>query len=247
MLITLPAGPSSNLDWDPTLKGTYYLDFGWKTLDPFDTAAFNARMLAVEEFTKRFRHAKKVVLAKITGELSTFLKSSEKNELFCAELFSEYLHRLASALPDEAEPMILVETAGNFAAMVLIYCKRRFEHFKLITDLPIEGNQNVIISLPQDQLYDPAVFVPLYNSLENFKCIPEELLNEHWEGVDAIIVDPESLGPSGKRMLYGFEAAGGCIISTKDPLGFASESSLDNWNRSRGIRTPDPLLPKQLR
>ncbi len=131
--------------------------------------------------------------------------------------------------------------------MVLIYCKRRFEHFKLMTELPIEGDQKVIISLPQDQLYDPAVFAPLYNTIDNFKCIPEELLNEHWEGVDAIIVDPESLGPSGKRMLYGFEAAGGLIVSTKDSLGFASESSFDTWNRSRGIRTPYPLLPKQLR
>ncbi len=94
-MLTLPAGPSSALDWDPTLKGTYFLDFGWDALDPFDLALFNANMLAVEEFAKRFPHAKKAVLARTNGQFSKLLKFSEKmeqrslesglsHELFCA-------------------------------------------------------------------------------------------------------------------------------------------------------------------
>ena len=54
MLITLPADSSSNLDWDvdPHFKGIWHLDFGWKTLDPYDTAGFNSHLFAVEEFAK---------------------------------------------------------------------------------------------------------------------------------------------------------------------------------------------------
>lgn len=228
MLITLPADPSSNLDWEISADGLYFLDFGWKKLDPFDLATFNSNLLAVQEFAKRFPNAKRVVLARTDGHFSKFLAPSEKmeerslesglkHEIFCAELFSQYLHRLASALPDETEPVVLVDIANKdqFAEMVLLFCKRRFEHFQLMfsaISLPIEGEASTIVSLPQDQKYDPEIFGPIFSSLENFKCIPEELLNEHWDEVDSIIVDEQSLGPMGKRMLNGFEAAGGEIL-----------------------------------
>ncbi len=228
MLITLSADPSSNLDWEVTGDGIYFLDFGWTKLDPFDPALFNANLLAVQEFAKRFPNAKKVVLARTNGQFSQLLASSEKmeerslesglkHEIFCAELFSQYLHRLASVLPDETEPVVMVDIADNnhFAEMVLLFCKRRFEHFQLMfsaISLPIEGEAKTIVSLPEDQKYDPDIFGPLFRSLENFKCIPEELLNEHWDEVDSIVIDEQSLGPIGKRMLNGFEAAGGEIV-----------------------------------
>lgn len=248
MLITLPADSSSNLDWDvdPDFKGIWHLDFGWKALDPYDTAAFNSHLLAVEEFAKRLPNAKKVVLAKIQGKFSELLSASEKVEerfvesgalnfeLFCAQLFSEYIHRLASALPEEAQPMISIEMCAGqkFEEMVLIFSRRRFEHFQLIFTneaIPIEGDAKIAVSLPADSKYNLETFASLFNSLEgvDYKCIPEELLNEHWEGVDYLIVDPEFLGPAGKRMLYGFEAAGGVIVSTRGPIGFADETSLE--------------------
>lgn len=243
MIITLPADPSSNLDWEITSEGLYFLDFGWKTLDPFDPAVFNANLLAVEEFAKRFPDSKRVVLARTSGQFSRLLAPSEKmeerrlesgldEEIFCAELFSEYLHRLASVLPDDTEPVVMVDLSEreSLADMVLLFCKRRFEHFKLLfSDLavPIEGEASTIVSLPQDEKYDPELMGLLFNRLKNFKCIPEELLNEHWDEVDAIIVDPQTLGAAGRRMLCGFEAAGGLIISTGGPMGFENEASLD--------------------
>ncbi|MBS0630021.1 MAG: hypothetical protein JSS30_07370 [Verrucomicrobia bacterium] len=247
MLIHLPAGPMSSLDWDidPSEKGTYYLDFEWKALNPFDTAAFQFHLLAVEQFSRRFPNAKKVILAKTSGEFSKLFSPSEKlqlrseesglaNELFCAGVFSEYLHRLASGLPEETIPAILVDLNDpeKIAELMLLFCKRRFEHFQLVFSnivLPIEGEAKVIVSLPQDRKYEASTFAPLFNQLKSYKCIPEELLNEHWDEVDAIVVDPESLGAAGKRMLYGFEAAGGLIVTTRGSLGFANETSVDHW------------------
>jgi len=251
-VITLAADPSSNLDWniEDDRKGIWHLDFGWKNLDPYNTTLFNSYMLALDTFAKRFPNAQKVVLACTNGRFSEIFSSSERidetfkesgleYELFCAKLFSEYLHRLASALPEDAEPTLLVDIVDkeNFAELVLLFCKRRFEHFVLLFPnivLPIEGEAPIAISLPQDELYNPQTFVELFQKLQGrqFKCIPEELLNEHWVGVDYLIVDPESLGPSGKRMLYGFEAAGGQIISTRGPLGFAIETSFEEFLRS---------------
>jgi hypothetical protein len=250
-LITLQAGPTSNLDWelDAEQKGTYYLDFGWETINPFDFATFNSRLLAVEEFAKRLPQAEKVVLARIDGDFSKLIEQTEKldlicqesnvsPELVCADLFSQYLHRLASALGDETTPAIIVDISDTekIPDLMLLFCRRRFEHFELIFStiaLPIEGSQNVIISLPQDEKYQPSTFGPLFAGL-SCKCIPEELLNEHWDEVDAIIVDPDTLGPAGMRMLYGFDAAGGLIVSTRGPLGFSNETSLEEF-RSRGI------------
>ncbi len=247
MLKTLKAHPSSDLDWeiDPEQEVTWHLDFGWTVLDPFDEALFNANFLAVEEFAKRVPKAKKVVLAICDGQFADFIQVDEPMNLYCVELFSEYLHRLASVLPDEtiAEVRVDISKKQNFAEMMLLFCRRRFEHFSLEFSnihLPIEGDQKIAVSLPQDEKYDIEIFQKLFTDLSDysFKCIPEELLNEHWEGVDYLIVDPESMGDIGRRMLYGFEAAGGTIISTRGSLGFTNETSLEDFFGVEGFEPP---------
>ena len=229
----LPAHPGHDLDWDIDAKNetVYHLDFGWEKLDPFNEALLNANLLAVEEFVKKCPAACQVVLAHVNGDFGSFLASSEllearfqesslHFEVFCAQLASDYLHRLASALPDEMEPVILVDLKAelSFSKAVLLLCKRRFEHFQLKflnKFLPLEGDAAIMVSLPLDRRYCIETMEHIFSSLEGkkFKCIPEELLNEHWEGVDTLIVDPASLSEVGKRMLVGFEAAGGEIRS----------------------------------
>lgn len=232
-LIHLDAFPSSNLEWEITSEGTYFLDFDLTHFDPFDEGQFFARFLAVEEFVKRFPNAKEVVLGCVDGTFSALFKQTErfeqglaeKNidpEIYSATLFSQYLHRLASCLPDEMQPLLLCEIAPEqkIEEVVLPICRRRFEHFGIrFTNrvIPIEGEEAIAISLPQDEKYDPIALKSLFNALDGFKykCIPEEHLNEHWDGVDIVVVDEESLGDTGRRMLLGFEAAGGRVVYSK--------------------------------
>lgn len=213
--LTLDASPSSDLDWDLSEEGPYHLDFGWqnKPLNPHNPAHFNACMLAVEEFAKKAPEAGEVVLLASNGEFHKLLEG-DFDPLFAAQLMSEYLHRLASALPEEAIPTLLltINETQDFGEMVIRLCRRRFEHFQLkFTDrvIPVEGEARVAVALPSDEMYDPAHFNALFSSLEGFICIPEELLNEHWDGLDQIIVDPDLMSDTGRRMLLGFEAAGG--------------------------------------
>ncbi len=203
-LTLLDARPSSDLAWENvSFKGIFYLDFGG--FDLFDEAKFNANMLAVEEFAKRFPNAEKVILAWTNGQMED------------PQIFSDYLHRLASALPDITTPVLLCDITKEqkMEDLVIPFCKRRFAHFELLFSdqrIPIEGDESVIVVLPQDEQYDSVLFGALFASLDvEFKCIPEELLNEHWGGVDVLVVEPNSLGEVGKRMLLGFEAAGGKV------------------------------------
>jgi len=204
-LTTLDASPSSDLDWEEISRdGIFFLDFGG--IDLFDEAKQNANLLAVEEFSKCFPSAKEVILAKTDGKLEKL------------DVFSEYLHLLAAQLSDETVPILLceIEEEALLEDLVLALCRRRFEHFKLVFSkkrIPIEGDEKIVISIPQDAKYDPEVFKEIFSAvLEPFKCIPEEHLNEHWDGVDVLIVEPDSLGEMGKRMLLGFEAAGGKVV-----------------------------------
>lgn len=231
-LISLDASPSSDLKWETESAGTYFLDFHFEDLDPFDQGQFHAHLFAVEEFTRQFPHAKQVALAKVGGKFWPLLKKSAQmeemihenkvdREIFSAQLFSEYLHRLASALPEETTPLLLcdIPEEEKIEHLVMPFCRRRFEHFSLCflqKTIPIEGDAPLIVVLPQDTEYRPAVFSQIFESFrkEKFKCIPEELLNEHWDGVDLLVVEPSSLGKMGQRMLCGFEAAGGTIFYT---------------------------------
>lgn len=237
-MTTLCAKPSSDLDWpkkeDP--GGIYYLDFGWNQINPYNPAHLSSRQLAVEEFAKQFPSAKKVLFAISSGQFQNIFEFSEameekakespqNYELFCVELFSEYLHRLASLLPEEMTPFVFFDLPkeASFSKLALFLCKRRFEHLQLeFSDqvIPIEGNASTIISLPQDFLYDSEVFEKIFSQIQRpFKCIPEELLNEHWDGVDQVFFHKPTLGDIGQRMLYGFEAAGGEVIEIEQKNG----------------------------
>jgi len=204
----LDCRPSSDLDWKISDEGNYFLDFGFEDANFSDEGAFNARLFAVEEFAKRFPNAKEVILAELRKPI----------DLEFAEIFSDYLHRLASALPEDALPILVcyVEEKEKLKDWILPLCKRRFEHFDLRfpkKNIPISGSEKTIVVLPQDEKYDPIFFEEIFESLRTvpFKCIPEELLNEHWDGVDCLVIDQDSLGEMGRRMLLGFEAAGGEI------------------------------------
>ncbi len=218
---------ASDLSWeiDPDPEGKYTLDFGWNKINPLDEAAFHRDYFAVEAFSKAFPDAQQVVMAHLDGDFASLIEPTETLELqreeeglplqiFCAQLFSDYLHRLASALPEEAIPAVVVDPkkGSDRALLILLFSRRRFEHFQVLFEgdpLPIEGEASTVISLPQDDRFDPSFFGSLLQGEGSVKCIPEEFLNEHWDEVSEIVYDPQTLGELGERMLLGFEAAGG--------------------------------------
>ena len=207
-MIRLDARPSSDLDWDlSSQEHCYHLDFGWDEvpLDPYDEAHFNACVLAVEEFGKKIKTPCEVALLVSDGQFE-----------LPAQVLSEYLHRLASFLPDEVTPLLVlaIDEPFDFSELVIRLCRRRFEHFKLKFTkkvIPIEGEARTGVSLPADDCYDTIRFNAYFDQLEegSYICIPEEFLNEHWDGLDQILYDPELISDTGRRMLLGFEAAGG--------------------------------------
>jgi hypothetical protein len=64
-----------------------------------------------------------------------------------------------------------------------------------------------------------------------FRLIAESQLTSQWDHLDFLLYSPSGLSRQGKRMLQGFCAAGGTVISTGDLSGFPHEMSLGEWKR----------------
>ena len=220
---------TSYLQWTAPSSSdeAYTINFNFEELDLFDLATFNAYLLAVESFASKYPCSQKVTMASLDGSFDFIRRDTEKFEeaqaemklpadLVCAILFSDYLHRLASALLEEAVPTILIRSnsSKSQAEMIWLFCKRRFEHFQLEfidNPLPISGGASKILSLPQDESCHLINLEEQLDANPDCICIPEEYLNEHWDEAAEIIYDPETIGELGRRMLLGFEAAGGAI------------------------------------
>lgn len=274
-IVSLPAGLSSDFVWDlPKAQENlvWHLDFGWdqKPLSIYDEAHFNTYRLSIEELCKKISLPAKLILAYSDGIFSQLLAPSEtletryeeylveegiaptsfQYELFCATLFSEYLHRLASSLPEEVEAFLVFAIAPeqNFAKNILLLSRRRFEHFQLYfskESIPVlPCNAKIGISLPREKQWDEALFAPIFSMLKAknipFQCIPEELLNEHWEGIDYLLVDPKAVSSIGKRMLCGFSATGGTVVTLGEPLSFIDTITVENLKKEIGVEGFEP-------
>lgn len=254
-------------------------DYENKPFSPFDPLYFNAFNLALEafnqtvypQFTKRtlgvclykgdlnlFSRLKKC--AQLQEHYEEFLSdykadpSSFLNTLFGLNVFSDYVHRLASILPESVFPFCMLDATSypsSLAAMLL--CKRRFEHFLVavknkhfIRELNWQSGQinasypiskpSIALALPSDFLMSAQILDELKKLSERleqahivFRFIPEEYLNEEWHQLDEIIYLSSALTPKGLRMLQGFEAAGGSLICYGKPLGLEQEITLDTF------------------
>lgn len=232
-MITLSAHLSSDLAWDETLftgGGPFFLDFGWERapLDPFSELHYNSNCLAVQELVKRVKGGG-VCLLKASGAFASLIRSTPKVEslyeefceeknpftrhLFCATLLSDYLHKVASFLDDLHAPFIEIIPSPSLSKgeLALLFCKRRFPYFSLFDPnrvFPHNPSASIGILLPEDSLYVPSKYLP-YVARKEYRLIPEELFSECWDGLDLIYFDSETIGEIGKRMVQGFEAAGG--------------------------------------
>lgn len=208
---------SDDLSWTQP-EGICHLDFGWTGLLNLEDPAFiESHVLAV----KQLRPGKGVILYQ--GPLDIVRRIVGEDELEGANLFGAFMQRLAAFVPDEMTPYCFFTTEGFSRARALqLMSPDRFWNVTLD-----EQKHSLGFLLPQDSVFDQQIVESALPD-EPFRVIPELRLHEMWDGLDELIVLEETLTIQGKRQLQGFIAAGGKV-------------------RSRGIRTPDPLLPKQLR
>ena len=224
--VRLPAYPSHDLDWTQQLleigdsQVLIEFDFGWNKEPLFlnDPLPFQTSTLALEQFSRVLQgHCAGVILYRGSLSILSTLVSAEGEltPLEAATIFGNYLHRLASFLPDDVTSYCLFEDHAGFtageAAQLLSY--ERFTHVQLSLSAA-ESSEGVL--LPPDELCSPQLIQSLTDLLTQnplLRVIPERRLNELWNGLDELVVFEEILTLQGKRQLLGFEAAGGKIRS----------------------------------
>ncbi len=213
----LSARPTDDLDWEwiQGEKQLFCFDFG--EAKSSSEALFAAHLLALREFTIKIPTDDVAGVCFYSGPF--FPTNLEE-----AELFSDYLHRLAAELPFEIPIYCHFILRGDIEPALLAQqlSMRRFEHFELILEgHPLVGalrpsNASVGLVLPQDTLLASHKIRTEWNRLvlemkTSFRILPEELINEQWDGIDELIVLASGLTDLGERMLKGFEATGGAI------------------------------------
>jgi len=160
-------------------------------------------------------------LSKISVRPPSSLVQEHLFRVFCARLTSEYLHRLASLLPDTI-PVWMTLDVGNLpqdASLYHLLSKERFSHLHLdVRGSSIQMKEPIShgICFPADEAYHPDIFESLTALMKRlqkegipFRIISEEYLTESWDGLDTIHVIKNSLTTRGDRKLAGFIAAGG--------------------------------------
>ena len=210
--VILPAGLSSDLDWNldeaREAEGVLWeldFDFMW------DQAAFNSYILALDQFAKVWKEfserSKGVILYR--GSLD-IIRGIDADPVEAATIFGDLLHRLASFLPDEAKPYCLFDHSSlGKARTAQLLSKARFSHLHLSLE---ENTSTRGILLPSDEACTPEILAKLERLMDQIgphRMIPETMFNEMWDGLDEIYVIEEAVSLQGERHLKGFIAAGG--------------------------------------
>ncbi len=87
--------------------------------------------------------------------------------------------------------------------------------------------------MPYD-LFDQTIAFLEKQSI-SYHLFPESLMTENWRGLNHVLVFSETLTDEGIRMLRGFNAAGGVVITIGERLNLVEEIELEEFVRSRGI------------
>ena len=225
-LVILPAFLESDLNWcDVQIpEGLILWEFDFGLFSPqvtlTDSATFFSYTLAIEQFVKMLYSKFKertvgVVLYRGSIDVFSHIQVEEEGdpEVLRASIFADYLHRLASFLPEEVRPFCFFEGPCHFseAKFLQLTSKDRFWHIELSLESSVDFPQGVL--LPEDALFNEDRFERLLSSIEgNYRIIPEARLVEMWQGLDKLFVLEEAVSSQGQRKIKGFKAAGGEVI-----------------------------------
>lgn len=221
----LDASFASDLNWNLDVQSRVVeFDFGWGK-GPFlinDPALFQSYTLALDKFSKEIwpqvrEKCSTVILYR--GSLSILstivVADGELSPVEAADVLGNYLHRLASFLPEELQVIALFDETAQFSKgeIAHLLSQERFSHLQLSLN-PSNSSRGVL--LPLDEHCTPSIIQELtclLQEMADLRVIPERMLCELWNGLDELIVFEETLSPYGKRQILGFEAAGGKVRS----------------------------------
>ncbi|NNM43916.1 MAG: hypothetical protein HKM07_06190 [Chlamydiae bacterium] len=177
---------------------------------------------------------------------------------YCTSVFSEYLHRLISYLPDTLPVFCLLDVTeeSSFAKVAHLLSKERFPHVHLIIrgsiypfgellwddtcirSMPIQDNIIVGVCVPSEEICGLSHLSDLEIIIQDlsqkkipFRMIFESLLNEQWGELEEIVIISSGISVQGKRKLQGFCAAGGFVVSYGKKLGLIQEMSFEDYKK----------------
>lgn len=157
--------------------------------------------------------------------------------LFARDAVAEYLMTMAQRMPDALQLFARLEIDSSMSLVMetQLTHRERFDRLHLMVTnsrLPTLFNDEeafIGVCLPSYQLVDPKFYKGLESALEMllnkkmpFKLIPENFLTSEWDGLDYLIVLPETISTLGQRKLQGFSAAGGTILELINDKEFSS-------------------------
>ncbi len=274
-MIRLDTSIQSDLKWEGVKKGTdWFLDFGFNDKLPlFDQKTpFSSYAIAIDEFLNRFcddeceelnkvylfrgtlKHACSMVWSLGFEEDFESWKGEHPltdnlRDFYAIQVFSEYLHRLAAALPDRFEAYVHFQVSSDDSPS-LIAQMTSLEHFPYIK-VEVEGHPyfspereelaTVGVVFPPLAFAEEQAFVDIDALLEGlndldllFRLVPESHLTEEWCGLDDLILFSNYLSPQGERKARGFVAAGGQLVWVGKVQGLDREVSVERFLKSRG-------------
>jgi len=234
--IVLPAGTGDDLSWKKEeAEGKRIIwEMDWKREFSYtDSAFFSSQALALKECGRLFLEQTEGVIlyrGKAYPEIEDFDKYQQwlegKNDtpfyrnLYSTEVLYEYLHRLGSFLPDTFSIIACLDASntGSPAEQAYLFSLERAGHLKLdITGASIPTQRQEIsrgVCLPPIDGVCIETLDLFFLSLEgDYRIIPESVMNEHWDGLEELVVLEKFLTVRGKRMVQGFIAAGGEVVT----------------------------------
>ncbi len=157
-------------------------------------------------------------------------------KIFSIKMVMEYLHRLSSALPEEVLHYVVldlrdVENPLLFREML---SEEYFPYIKplVIADFPLAAEQpcflgakeisfsnfseptlGIVLPNRADKKLLNALFSLLDKNKIGYRTFPEHLMVEQWSGLDDMLVMTDSISDEGIRMLKGFIAAAGRVVT----------------------------------
>lgn len=155
-------------------------------------------------------------------------KSIEKSS-FLSQIFSKkrYTH-LHLILENQNIPLADISLEPSLKASGYLLDKKvKLQAFEMPT---------IGLILPNDKELLYSTHLQINEALDklaekgvSYRIVPEFLVTESWEGLDALIFLKRSLSSNGKRILQGFCVTGGNLIYLDEPLHLENETSFEKY------------------